>query len=104
LSRSDERIIGIWDRKILTKIFGPVKKKCVCEDPHQSRVDESAQGARYELRNQKNKIKMVRACEKNVRRNNCEGTLGYPLGVRVGTVDGGTALPAGRSWFPFPMG
>jgi hypothetical protein len=61
------RLVAYVEKKIWSSEI-----KCCEEDPHQSRVDESVQRTGYCVRNQIRKIKMVRTCRKNVRRNNCE--------------------------------
>jgi hypothetical protein len=58
-------------RDIETNIWSSKRKWCV-EDPHRSRVDEPAERTRYELRNYKRKITIVRICGENVRWKNCE--------------------------------
>jgi len=45
------------------------------EDLHQSRVDGAVQQSRYNFRNYKRKIMMVKICGNDVRRQNCAGSV-----------------------------
>lgn len=70
LSKWDENNLAIWERKILRKMFVPVKENCVCEES--APIKSLRMCVENQILSQKGKIKMIRACGENIRRKNCQ--------------------------------